>query len=106
MLLVMLLVSWSSLLLQGFAAAHLWKQHSTYRAEKLAGHGYVRTAACRVLAASIYSAVALLAVLNVHIPGAGALSPEAVFVFTGVQIIWLTNSLLDIKVRSKLRDSS
>lgn len=100
----MLLVSWTSLILQSAALIHLLRQQAATAAVQLAGHGYTRTAACRVLAAGIYSAVALLAVLNVRIPGAGQLSPEALVVFTGVQIIWLSNSALDIATRKKLRD--
>jgi hypothetical protein len=104
LLLLMLLVSWTSLVLQGAALIHLWRQRATYGAEKLAGHGYVRTAACRVLAAAIYSAIALLAVFGVRIPGAGTLGPEALAVLVTVQAIWLSNTALDIRVRRKLRN--
>ena len=103
LLLLMLLVSWTSLVLQAAAMIHLRLQRPTHEAERLAGRGYVRTAACRVLAAAVYSAVALLAVLGVRIPGAGTLGPEALLVFSGVQTIWLANSALDIRVRRKLR---
>ncbi len=102
LLLLMLLVSWTSLVLQAAAMIHLRLQRATHDAERLAGHGYVRTAACRVLAAAVYSAVALLAVLGVRIPGAGTLSAEALVVFTAIQGIWLANSALDIRVRRKL----
>lgn len=104
LLLLMLLVSWTSLILQAAAMVHLWWQRATYAAERLAGRGYVRTAACRVLAACIYSAVALLAVLGVRIPGGGTLGPESLVVLTVVQAIWLSNTLLDIRLRRKLRD--
>lgn len=103
LLLLMLLVSWTSLVLQAAAMVHLWFQRATYAAEELAGHGYVRTAACRVVAASIYSAAALLSVLGVRIPGAGTLSPEALIVFVIVQGLWLFNTGMDIKVRWQLR---
>lgn len=103
LLLLMLLVSWTSLVLQAAAMVHLRLQRASHEAERLAGHGYVRTTACRVIAAAAYSAVALLAVLGVRIPGAGTLGPEALIVFTGVQTIWLANSALDIRVRRKLR---
>lgn len=102
LLLLMLLVSWTSLLLQAAAAVHLRRQHASYRAEQLAGRGYIRTAGCRVLAAMIYVTVALLQVTGVHIPGSGGLSPEALVVFCAVQLIWITNSALDIAVRRKL----
>lgn len=100
LLLLMLLVSWTSLMLQGAAAVHLWRQRN--EPGKLAGHGYARTAACRVLAAVIYVTVALLQVLNVRVPGAGSLSPEALVVFTAVQFIWIVNSAMDIRVRRRL----
>jgi hypothetical protein len=102
LLLLMLLVSWTSLVLQSGALVHLRRQQATYAAEGLAGRGYVRTAACRVLAAAVYSAIALLDIIGVRIPGAGTLSPEALLVFSGVQAIWLVNSALDIRVRRRL----
>jgi hypothetical protein len=104
LLLLMLLVSWTSLVLQGAALVHLWRQRATYQAEQVAGHGYVRTAACRVLAAAIYSAIALLQVLGIRVPGAGTLGPEALVVLVAVQTIWLSNTALDIRVRRKLRN--
>ena len=97
----MLLVSWTSLILQGIAAVLLWRQRND--PGRLAGHGYLRTAACRVLAAAIYVTVALLQVLGVQVPGAGDLSPEALVVFTVVQILWFLNSAMDIRVRRQLR---
>lgn len=102
LLLLMLLVSWTSLLLQSAALVHLRRQHATCAAEGLAGHGYVRTAACRVLAAFAYSAVALLDIIGVRIPGAGTLGPEALVVFTAVQALWLCNTVMDIRVRKRL----
>lgn len=106
LLLLMLLVSWTSLVLQGAAMAHLWWQRAAYAAERLAGHGYVRAAACRVTAAAIYSAIALLDVLGIRVPGAGTLSPEALIVFTAVQMLWLFNTAMDVRVRRKLRDGN
>lgn len=106
LLLLMLLVSWTSLVLQTAALVHLWRQRAAYAAERLAGRGYVRTAACRVVAAAVYSGVALLAVLGVQIPGAGTLGPEALIVFTAVQGIWLANSALDIRVRRRLQEEN
>lgn len=103
LLLLMLLVSWTSLVLQSAALIHLCRQHATYAAEGLAGRGYVRTAACRVLAACIYSAVALLDIIGVRIPGGGVLGPESLVVFVGVQAIWLCNTAMDIRVRRRLR---
>jgi hypothetical protein len=102
-LVLMLLVSWSSLILQSAALVHLLRQRGATAAVQLTGHGYARTAACRVVAASIYSTVALLAVLGIRIPGAGQLGPEAVFIFTLVQAIWLSNSALDIRLRHRLQ---
>lgn len=103
LVLLMLLVSWMSVLLQGAALVHLWRQRASYDAERLAGHGYVRTAACRVLAACVYLAVALLAATGVRVPGSGGVTPEALVVLTGVQMLWLVNSALDIRLRRHLR---
>ena len=103
LLLLMLLVSWSSLLLQGAALVHLLRQRATYSAERLAGGGYVRTAACRVGAATIYVAVAVLDAAGVQVPGGGGVSAEFLVVLTAVQLLWLCNSGLDIRLRRKLR---
>jgi hypothetical protein len=102
LLLLMLLVSWTSLVLQSAALLHLRRQRASYTAERLAGHGYVRTAACRVLAACIYVTVALLDAAGVQVPGAGTLSPESLVVLTAIQAIWLANTAMDIRVRRKL----
>lgn len=99
LLLMMLLVSWTSLGLQGAALLHLIKQRSSYRAEELAGRGYIRTAACRVAAACIYVTVALVQAAGRD----GTLTPEALIVLTTVQGIWLVNAGLDIRVRRRLR---
>lgn len=103
LLLLMLLVSCTSLLLQGAVMIHLWRQRSSYAAERLAGRGYVRTAACRVLAACIYVAVALLQATGTHIPGSGGVTPEALVVLSAVQLIWIVNSALDVHLRRRLR---
>jgi len=102
LLLLMLLVSWTSLVLQAAAMVHLWFQRASYHAEELAGHGYVRTAACRVLAACIYVTAALMDAAGVQVPGAGTLGPESLVVLTLVQAIWLLNTALDIRVRRQL----
>jgi len=103
LLILMLLVSWTSLVLQAAALGCQRAQRASYRAERIAGRGYVRTAFCRVLAAVIYVTVALLQLAGVQISGAGTLSPEALVVFTTVQIIWITNAGLDVRARRQLR---
>jgi hypothetical protein len=102
LLILMLLVSWSSLTLQAGALFHLLQQRAHYAAEQIAGRGYIRTAACRVAAACIYVTVALMQLAGVRIPGSGGVTPEALVVFTGVQFLWLTNAALDIKARRQL----
>lgn len=103
LLLLMLLVSWTSLVLQGAAFIHLHRQQASYEEERVAAHGYQRTAAFRVVAAAIYVTVALLQVAGVRINGSGGLTPEALVIFSGVQVIWLSNAALDIRVRRRLR---
>lgn len=103
LLLLMLLVSWTSLILQSVAAWYLWRQRN--EPGRIAGHGYIRTSACRVLAACLYVTVAMLQVLGIQVPGAGGLSAEALFVFTVVQIIWLTNSFMDMRIRHRLAEA-
>jgi hypothetical protein len=92
-----LVVSCLSLVLQVLAFARLVVQHSTSATEKLVGDGYLRTVGCRVLAATVYVVVAA-----VQLTGAGTLTAEALAVFTAVQVLWQLNSLADIKVRRKL----
>lgn len=101
--LLMLMVSWTSLMLQGATALHMRRQRASYAAERIAGHGYARTAACRVIAAGAYFAAALLDVLGIRVPGAGVLGPEALVIFSGVQMLWIVNSALDIRARRQLR---
>jgi hypothetical protein len=102
LLFLMLLVSCTSLGLQSAAMIHLRRQRSSYAAEQIAGHGYVRTAACRVVAASIYVAVAFLDLVGVRVPGSGGLSPESLVVLTVIQSLWLFNTAMDIRVRQRL----
>jgi hypothetical protein len=94
---VFLAVSCVSLVMQVLAFIRLAVQRAGTPAEKLAGGGYVRTVGCRVLAATVYVVVAA-----VQLAGAGALTGEAVIVFAAVQILWVTNSLLDIGIRRRL----
>jgi len=97
LVLVFLLVSCLSLVFQVLAFARLAIQRAKSTAEELAGGGYLRTVACRVLAATIYVVVAA-----VQLAGDGSLSAEALIVFSSVQAIWITNSLLDIRIRRAL----
>lgn len=103
LLLLMLLVSWTSLVLQSAAFLHLRRQRASYAAEGLAGRGYVRTAACRVAAAAVYVTVAVLDASRVQVPGGGGVSAEALVVLTAVQLLWLANSAADIRLRRRLQ---
>lgn len=97
LVLVFLVVSCVSLAFQVLAFTRLAVQRAATPAEELVGGGYLRTVACRVLAAVIYVVVAA-----VQLAGAGTLSPEALIVFTAVQAIWQANSLMDIRIRRAL----
>ncbi len=94
---VFLAVSCLSLVLQVVSFARLAVQRAASTTEKLVGDGYLRTVACRVLAATVYVGVAV-----VQLTGAGTLSGEAVIVFTSVQTLWILNSAADIRIRRKL----
>jgi hypothetical protein len=94
---VFLAVSCLSLVLQVVSFARLAVQRAGSPTEKLVGDGYLRTIACRVLAATAYVVVAV-----VQLAGAGTLTGEAVVVFTSVQILWILNSAADIRIRRKL----
>jgi len=92
-----LIVSCLSLVLQVLAFVRLAVQQAGTPMVELVAAGYLRTVGCRVLAATIYVVVAA-----VQLAGEGSLTPEALIVFTAVQIIWQLNSLADITVRRKL----
>jgi len=94
---VFLLVSCLSLVFQLLAFIRLAARRARTPAEELVGGGYLRTVACRVLAATIYVVVAAI-----QFAGAGTLSAEALIVFTSVQVIWQVNSVLDIRIRRSL----
>lgn len=90
-------VSCLSLACQVLAFTRLAAQRAATPVEELVGAGYLRTVACRVLAAVIYVAVAVA-----QLSGDGSLSAEALVVFTSVQAIWQANSLMDIRARRAL----
>lgn len=94
LVLVFLLVSCVSLVFQVLAFTRLIAQRALTPVEELVGAGYLRTVACRVLAATIYVVVAA-----VQLAGDGTLSTEALIVFSTVQFLWISNSLMDIHVR-------
>lgn len=92
-----LLVSCLSLVFQLLAFIRLAMRRARTPVEELVGGGYLRTVACRVLAATIYVVVA-----GIQFAGSGTLSAEALIVFTSVQALWVCNSLLDIRIRRTL----
>lgn len=95
--LTFLLISCVSLASQVLAFARLAARRHGTPAEELVGGGYLRTVACRVLAALTYVAVAA-----VQLAGDGTLSAEALVVFASVQALWIGNSLADIRIRRAL----
>lgn len=102
LLLLMLSVSGASLLLHSAALTHQLRQEASSAAVRWVERGYVRTAACRVVAASVYVAAAALQVAGVRFSGYGSLSTEALIIFTAVQGIWVANSIMDIRIRMRL----
>jgi hypothetical protein len=95
--LVFLLVSCLSLMLQVLSYVRLVAQRARNDAEEIAGGGYTRTVLCRVLAATVYVVVAA-----VQLAGDGSLTPEALIVFSSIQVLWQLNSLQDIRVKRQL----
>lgn len=92
-----LVVSCLSMILQILAFVRLVARRASTPAEELAAGGYVRTVTCRILAATIYVVVAA-----VQLAGDGTLSAEALIVFALVQTLWWLNSLADIRIRGRL----
>ena len=97
LVLVFLLVSCLSLVFQMMTFIRLIARRPRTPVEELVGSGYIRTIACRVLAATIYVVVA-----GIQFAGSGTLSAEALIVFVGVQFLWACNSLLDVRIRRSL----
>jgi hypothetical protein len=97
LVLVFLLVSCLSLMAQVLAYIRLAARRARTPTEELVGGGYLRTVACRVLAATVYVTVAAI-----QLAGAGTLSFEALIVFVSVQLLWMGNSLMDIRIRRAL----
>lgn len=97
LVLVFLLVSCLSLVFQVLAFIRLAVRRARTATEELVGGGYIRTVGCRVLAATIYTTVA-----GVQLAGSGTLSAEALIVFVSVQFLWVSNSLMDIRIRRRL----
>jgi hypothetical protein len=97
LVLLFLLVSCLNMVLQIMAFARLLAHRARTPVEELVGGGYLRTVACRVMAATVYVVVAA-----VQLAGGGTLTAEALIVFLLVQLLWQLNSLLDIKIRRAL----
>lgn len=97
LVLLFLLVSCLNLALQIMAFARLLALRARTPVEELVGGGYIRTVGCRVLAATIYVAVAA-----VQLAGRGTLTGEALIVFLLVQLLWQANSVMDIRIRRAL----
>lgn len=100
LVLVFLLVSCVSFVLQVLAFVRLVARRARTATEELVAGGYMRTVGCRVLAATVYVVVAA-----VQLAGDGTLSAEALIVFASVQGIWLLNSLADIRIRRTLSNT-
>jgi hypothetical protein len=97
LVIVFLLVSCLSMVFQLLAFARLLGQRSRSPVEELVGGGYLRTTACRALAATVYVVVA-----SVQLAGDGTLTAEALIVFAAIQVLWWLNSLSDIRIRRSL----
>jgi hypothetical protein len=101
LVLMLLLVSCVSLAFQVAAFARLAARRASTPAAELAGRGYMRTVACRVLAAAMYTTFAVLQLVSVQVGGLSTVS-EALIVFTAAQVLWMGNSLMDIRIRRAL----
>jgi hypothetical protein len=100
---LMLIVSAASLASQAAAVIALRHRDAAGPAERTAGRGYARTVASRIGLAVMYTAIAALAVAGIQVPGSGGLSAESLIVFTGVQVVWLANSVADVATLRRIR---
>jgi hypothetical protein len=94
---VFLVVSCTSWVFQTLAFIRLSARRGRETDMRKVSAGYRRTAACRVLAATVYVVVAA-----VQVAGDGTLSFESLVVWIAVQILWWLNSLADIRIRRSL----
>jgi cobalamin biosynthesis protein CobD/CbiB len=92
-----LLVSCLSWMFQLLAFIRLAARRARTPTEELVSGGYLRTVACRVLAATVYVVVAAT-----QLAGSGTLSAEALVVFTSIQLLWQLNSVMDVRIRRSL----
>jgi len=90
-----LVVSMASLVLYSTALIAL---HRHPPAERVAYHGLTRTAGSRVLVAALYVTLGVL-VLD---QGDRLYTWVPLALFTAVQLVWQTNSLLDLRIKRTL----
>lgn len=90
---VFLTVSIVAAAMQAMALARLTRDPD----RGLVAGGLRRTGVCRVVAAFAYVALAVMSLLNLG--GSGVL---AVATFSAVQAMWITNGLLDVRLRRRL----
>lgn len=95
--LVFLLVSCVSFIWHSLAVIRLARSRAESAAERMVTSGYVRTVACRVLAATTYIVVAALQLAGV------ANLTETTIVFTCVQVLWMLNSRGDVRIKARIR---
>lgn len=96
LLILAMLVSAISLIIHVAVLALLWRQKVSGETERVTGKGYVRTAACRVLAATVYVTADAFQLAGARVMG-GDLTPEALLIFTFVQILWTSNAVADVR---------
>jgi hypothetical protein len=97
LVLLLLLVSCVSWVFQVVALGRMAARQARTPLEALVGGAHLRTVACRVLATTVYVVVAA-----VQLAGDGTLTAEALVVFASVQALWITNTILDLRLRRTL----
>ena len=92
--LVFLAVSLVSLSVQGVSLVRLLRRGAV---AGLAYRGLLRTSGCRAAAAASYVAFGVVALA---VPALAA--SLALVIFTAVQVLWMSNSVLDVRLRGRL----
>jgi hypothetical protein len=87
-------VALTALILQSISLARLLSPSALLPAK-----GLRRTAVCRVATASVYVG---LAIFSLYESAPLTLADVTLGVFTAVQLVWISNGLLDVRLRRKL----
>lgn len=98
---VFLSVCLADLVVQGTSLARLYRTPAPGRVPRMAGEGLSRTVVCRAVSAVGYVALGLYV-----LAGGPAAETVTLMAFCAVRITWMANSLLDVRLKHRIRDGA